>query len=540
MGAISLQLQTVSLPGSQLDMTFQLDDGDVRRAFDKVYSELAQQGSIPGFRPGRAPAAVIKRRFKPEILRDMFWMKAVETFVEPELEKEELKVIGQPDFPDFQEIEVEEGQPVEFTLKITVRPEPELPDYKGLKLHRLPAEVTDEQVAEVLGQMRQAAAKEKPVSDRPVQSGDVVAADLKITLAGQDEPVHESSQQFEVGSGRYTPAIDEALVGHNLDETVTLEHQYPEDHEDEDLAGQQATLSATIEEIRERLLPELDDDFAKTQGEYEGLEQLQGEVRERLEKEAAQRRQEALENDALSAVVRDTKIDLPEMLIDDLARRGFASFAEELQSNGMSVVEFAEIASTDVENLQLNERMRAEVALKVQFALEAIAAAEGVEVDEAALDEEIGLFAAEANVGEDFVRNALDLQEDLRERLEDRATRRLTIQKLLDAAEIEDVTQERYDEIKEQERQAAREKAEAEATAAEEAAKTAAEAAKAAEETAAETAEDAAEPVEDAVQADAEAVEDGAEVEEATPEPEPEAEAEPAPEAEAEADKLEA
>lgn len=531
MGAISLQLQTVSLPGSQLDMTFQLDDGDVRRAFDKVYSELAQQGSIPGFRPGRAPAAVIKRRFKPEILRDMFWMKAVETFVEPELEKEELKVIGQPDFPDFQEIEVEEGQPVEFTLKITVRPEPELPEYKGLKLHRLPAEVTDEQVAEVLGQMRQAAAKEKPVSDRPVQSGDVVAADLKITLAGQDEPVHESSQQFEVGSGRYTPAIDEALVGHNLDETVTLEHQYPEDHEDEDLAGQQATLSATIEEIRERLLPELDDDFAKTQGEYEGLEQLQGEVRERLEKEAAQRRQEALENDALSAVVRDTKIDLPEMLIDDLARRGFASFAEELQSNGMSVVEFAEIASTDVENLQLNERMRAEVALKVQFALEAIAAAEGVEVDEAALDEEIGLFAAEANVGEDFVRNALDLQEDLRERLEDRATRRLTIQKLLDAAEIEDVTQERYDEIKEQERQAAREKAEAEATAAEEAAKTAEEAAKAAEETAAETAEDAAEPVEDAVQADAEAVEDGAEAEEATPEPEPEAEAEPAPEA---------
>jgi len=540
MGAISLQLQTVSLPGSQLDMTFQLDDGDVRRAFDKVYSELAQQGSIPGFRPGRAPAAVIKRRFKPEILRDMFWMKAVETFVEPELEKEELKVIGQPDFPDFQEIEVEEGQPVEFTLKITVRPEPELPDYKGLKLHRLPAEVTDEQVAEVLGQMRQAAAKEKPVSDRPVQSGDVVAADLKITLAGQDEPVHESSQQFEVGSGRYTPAIDEALVGHNLDETVTLEHQYPEDHEDEDLAGQQATLSATIEEIRERLLPELDDDFAKTQGEYEGLEQLQGEVRERLEKEAAQRRQEALENDALSAVVRDTKIDLPEMLIDDLARRGFASFAEELQSNGMSVVEFAEIASTDVENLQLNERMRAEVALKVQFALEAIAAAEGVEVEEAALDEEIGLFAAEANVGEDFVRNALDLQEDLRERLEDRATRRLTIQKLLDAAEIEDVTQERYDEIKEQERQAAREKAEAEATAAEEAAKTAEEAAKAAEETAAETAEDAAEPVEDAVQADAEAVEDGAEAEEATPEPEPEAEAEPAPEAEAEADKPEA
>jgi trigger factor len=463
MGAISLQLQTAKLPGSQLDMTFKLDDSDVRRAFDKVYGELAQQGAIPGFRPGRAPASVIKRRFKPEILRDMFWMKAVETFVEPEMEKEDLHVIGQPDFPDFEQIEVAEGLPVEFTLKVTVRPEPELPEYKGLKLHRVAVEVTDEQVAAVLEQMRQTAAKEQPVSDRAVQTGDIVATELKITLEGQDEPVHTSSQSFEVGSGRYQPAIDEALIGHSLDESVTLDHAYPEDHEDEELAGQKATLGATIDEIRERLLPELDDEFAKTQGEYESLEQLQTEVRERLETEATQRSAESLENDALSAVVRDTTIDLPEILIEDLSSRGFASFAEELQSNGMSVAEFAEIANTDAESLRRNERMRAELALKVQFVLGAIAEAEGVEVDESALDEEISLFAAEAKVGDDFVRNALDLQDDLKERLEDRATRRLTIQKLIDDAEIEDVTQERYDEIKEQERQAAREKAEAEA-----------------------------------------------------------------------------
>jgi trigger factor len=493
MGEISLQLQTVQLPGSQLDLTFKLDDSDVRRAFDKVYGELAQQSAIPGFRPGRAPAAVIKRRFKPEILRDMFWMKAVETFVEPELEKEELKVIGQPDFPDFQEIEVVEGEPIEFSLKVTVRPEPELPDYKGLQLYRLPAEVTDEQVAKVLDQMRQSAAKEKPVSDRAVQGGDIVAAELKVTLAGQDEPVHESSQQFEVGSGRYTPAIDEALIGHSLDETVTLEHQYPEDHDDEELAGQQATLSATIEEIRERILPALDDEFAQSQGEYESLAQLQGELRERLAKEATQRSRESLENDALAAVVRDTKVDLPVVLVDDLARRGFESFAEELQSNGMSVEEFAEIADADVDTLQANERLRAEMALKVQLVLGAIAEAEGVEVDEAALEEEIGLFAAEAKVDEDFVRNALDLQEDLRERLEDRATRRLTIAKLLQTAQIEDVTQERYDEIKEQEREAARARAEAEAKAAEEAAQaaTAAEAAETVADAAAETAPEA-------------------------------------------------
>ena len=518
MGEISLQLQTAQLPGSQLDMTFKLDDSDVRRAFDKVYSELAQQGAIPGFRPGRAPAAVIKRRFKPEVLRDMFWMKAVETFVEPELEKDEIKVIGQPEFPEFDQIELVEGQPVEFTLKVTVRPEPELPEYKGLKLHRIVAEVTDEQVAEVLDQMRQSAAKEKPVSDRPVQSGDIVAAELKITLEGQDEPVHESSQQFEVGSGRYTPAIDEALVGHSLDEAVTLEYEYPEDHEAEELAGQKATLSATIEEIRERILPELDDEFAQGQGEYESLDQLRTELRERLEKQAADRSRETLENDALAAVVRDAKVDLPEILIEDIARRGFASFVEELQQNGMSVEEFAEIANADVDVLQRNERVRAEVGLKVQFVLGAIAEAEGVEADDAALEEEVTLFAAETGGDEAFIRNALEVQEDVRERLQDRAIRRLTIQKLLDTAEIEDVSQERYDEIREQERQAAREKAEAEAKAAEEAAAQAAAEAEAAEAT--------------------EAAEAAAPEAEVAPE-EAAAEAEPAAEAPAEADKPE-
>lgn len=459
MGEISLQLQTARQPGSQLDMTFQLDANDVRRAYDKVYAELGDQ-PVPGFRPGHVPASVIKRRVKPEMLRDMFWMKAMETFVEPELEKEELKVIGQPELPELDQIEVAEGQPVEFTIKVTVRPEPELPEYKGLQLHRMEASVTDEQVAEVIEQMRKAAAKENPVTDRPVQDGDVVTAELSITLAGQEEPVHTSSQNFEVGSGRYTPAIDQELLGHSVDETVTLEHEYPEDHEDEELAGQQATLKVTIEEIRERVLPELDDEFAKSQGEYESLEQLQTEVRERLEKEAAQRSREALENDALAAVVRDTKIDLPEMLVDDLARRGFASFAQELQASGMSLEEFAQMANADIETLQANERMRAELSLKVQFTLSAIAEAESIEVTDEDIEEEIGLFAAEANVDPDYLRQAMAVQEDFQERLNDRAMRRLTLQKLLESAEIKDVGREEYQEIKEQERQVAREKAE--------------------------------------------------------------------------------
>ncbi len=455
-----MQIQTAKLPGSQMDITFQLDSQDVQRAFNKAYQELGSQ-PVPGFRPGHVPPAVIRRRFKPEVLREMFWLKAIETFVEPELEKEEWQIIGRPEMPEFEELEVQEGQGVEFTIKVTVKPQPELPDYKNLKLYRVPPVVTEEQIDEVLEQMRQAAAKEKPVKDRPVQAGDLVSGELKITLAGQEEPIHESSQTLEVGSGRYTPAIDEALLGHHLDETITLEHEYPEDYEEPELAGQKATLTMTIEEIRERQLPALDDEFARSQGDYEDLAALRAAIRERLQQEAEKRCQENLENDALAAILADTKIDLPEILVEELAQRNFESFVEELQENGMSLQEFAQIAQTDVESLQQNARVRAEIALKVQFILEAIARAEDVTVSEEDIEQELALFAQEANVEESFVRQALEVQPNFRERLEDRALRRLAIQKIIESAVIEDVSEEQYQQIKEEQRKAAQEKAEA-------------------------------------------------------------------------------
>lgn len=500
-----MQLQTEKLPGSQLDLKFQLDKDDVRKAFDKVYSELAQGGAVPGFRPGKAPARLIKRRFKPEILRDMFWMKAVETFVEPELQKEELEVIGDPDFPDFSEIVVAEDEGVEFAIKVTVRPTPELPEYAGMKLNRMDASISDEDVAKVIEQMREAAAKEVDVEDRDtIADGDIVEAEVSVMLEGEEEPRHTSTQKFEIGSGRYQPAIDQEMVGKKIGDAVEVANEYPEDHPDEELAGNKGAIKATIQSIQVKVLPEVNDEFAQAQGEYTDLADLQAKMREKLEKDAATQSKQALENDALSTVVKDTVIDMPESIVDNVARRGYQSFLQDLQSEGLSLDQFKEIANVGDNVLMANERVRAGITLKVEFTLEALAKAEGIEVDDAAVEEEVAQFAAENNLEEKFVRDALDLQEGFREQLEARAQRRLTLQALLNKAEIEDVSRERYQEIKEEERKAEEEKAkreaeEAEAAAAAEAAQAEAEqaeepAAEAAEEPVAEAADAAEEP----------------------------------------------
>jgi trigger factor len=566
-----LQLLTAKQPGSQLDLTFQLDAQDVQKTFAKVYSELATRGQIPGFRPGKAPAAVIKRRYKSEVLRDMFWMTVVEDYVEKELEKEELEVLGEPEFPDFHEQEVSEDAPVEFTIKVSVKPEPQLPDYSGLKLHRLSAEVTEEQVARVIEDMRNAVATEQPVAGRDtVENGDIVEAEVVVQLAETDEPGEAVLEVFEIGSERYEPAIDEALVGQALESTVELPVEYPEDHEDDELAGKSGTVRATIKSIATRVLPELDDAFAQAQGEYEGLDDLRAKLRANLEAEATRHSHQTLENDALGAVVRGTVIDMPERLVDEVARHSFRSFMAELQQAGLTLEQFEQIATVEDGLLLANERVRAEAGLKVNFALEALAKAEGIEVDDAAVAEETATFAVENALDEDFVTRSLDLQEGFRDQITDRARRRLTIAAVLAKAEIEEVSAERYAEIKEEERQAreaeavakaeaeAAAKAEAEAAAlaeAEAAAKAEAEAAAQAEAEAAEAApsEEAPEAdeaasseaatVEPEAAADSEAGEPPAEPEAAVepepepavePEPEPAAEAEPEPAAEAE------
>jgi trigger factor len=463
-----LQLQTAKLPGSQVDLTFALDAQDVSRAFDKVFGELAKQGNVPGFRPGKAPAALIRRRYKPEMLRDMAWMRIMEDYVEGELQKEELEVMGDPEFPELEAIELAEGQGVEFTIRVTVRPTPELPDLTALKLHRVIPEVTEEDVAADLQRLQEAAGEEKPVADRDtVEKGDLAEVKLSVALEGEEESSSQGEQTLEVGSGRYQPAIDEQLIGHQVGETVEIPVDYPEDFEDAGLAGRKGTVTAEILVLKQRVLPELDDEFAQSQGEYESLEELQAKTRERLEKAAADNSRKSLENDALGAVVQGATIDMPAALVEQVGRRSFQSFVQDLQKEGLTLEAFKEISGLDEEAMERNERFRAEMGLKVDFVVEAVEKAEAIEATDADIEEELKLFGAENNLDEDFLHSALDLQEGFRDQLQQRAVRRLTVQRIIEQAQVEDVTAEQYREIKQAEREAREAEAAAKAAEAE-------------------------------------------------------------------------
>ncbi|MFP3904133.1 MAG: trigger factor, partial [Armatimonadota bacterium] len=445
------------LPGSELEVQVQLEAGEVDGAYDKIYQEISDQGGIPGFRPGHVPPIIIRRRVGEEDLQEMAWMRLVEEHYPKIIEEHEVEPIDDPTFPDLEELGLQEGEPLEFTFNIVVRPVPEMEQYKGIRVIKPGAEVTDEDVDNAIEQMRQSAAEEiKPDRDA-VSEGDIVTADLKVQLEDDDEPLSQAEQEFEIGSGRYDPPIDEKLIGRLVGQTVEIEHEYPEDYDDDDLAGQKATITVTIKELRERLVPDLDDEFAQQEG-FEDLEDLKETVREQVQRDLQRNAREEAENSALANILAGTTIDLPDRLVEQAAASEFENFQAELQREGLDMESFTEITGASEAEVRENERTRARAALKLNFVLSEIQKREEIEVEEEDLDQEIERFADSTGSDVDFVRQALELQDGLEDQLRERALRTKILDFILENAEVEEIPRDEWEEAKEAERKRLEEK----------------------------------------------------------------------------------
>ncbi len=454
-----MEVTKKQLPGSELEVQVQLEAGEVDGAYAKIYQEISDQGGIPGFRPGHVPPIIIRRRVGEEDLQEMAWMRLVEEHYPNILEEHDIEPLDDPTFPDLEDLDLAEGDSLEFIFNVIVQPVPEIEQYRGIQVIKPGVEISDEDIDNAIEQMRQSAAEEiKPDRDA-VSEGDIVTADLKVQLEDDDEPLSQAEQEFEIGSGRYDPPIDEKLIGRLVGQTVEIEHEYPEDYDDDDLAGQKATITVTIKELRERLVPDLDDEFAQQEG-FEDLEDLKETVREQVQRDLQRNAREEAENSALANILAGTTIDLPDRLVEQAASSSFENFQAELQREGLDMESFTEITGASEEEVRENERTRARAALKLNFVLSEIQQREEIEVEEEDLDEEIERFADSTGSDVDFVRQALELQDGLEDQLRERALRTKILDFILENAEVEEIPRDEWDEAKEAERERLEAKAE--------------------------------------------------------------------------------
>ncbi|WP_280263782.1 trigger factor [Nocardia wallacei] len=360
---------------------------ELKPDFDKAYKALAQQVRIPGFRPGKAPAKLLEARLGRGAVLEQVVNDALPARYSEAVTTSEVKVIGQP---QIEITKIEDGEELAFSAEVDVRPEISLPDYSSIEVTVDPIAVADEDIEQQLQSLRQRFGTLKSV-ERPVQDGDFVSIDLAATVDG--EAVEEASTtglSHEVGSGQLIEGLDETLIGMAAEEskdfTSTLvagEH-----------AGKEAVITVKVNSVKERELPEADDEFAQMASEFDTIDELQDDLRKRVEQGKKVQQAGEIRDKVLEALLDKTEVPLPEGAVQGEidavlhdAVHGFdhdeAKFAEALEAQGTSREEF------DKDSKQAAER-----SVKTQLLLDAIAESENTQVGQQELTERI-LFQAQ-------------------------------------------------------------------------------------------------------------------------------------------------
>ena len=355
--------------------------------FDAAVSDalrrLAGRVRLPGFRPGKAPAAMVERAVGWEAVRQ----EAVDALL-PELYGSALEQadIHPVDEPDVELSPVERGQPFVFTATVTVRPDVDLGDYLSLRVDVPATVVTDEQVEEMIEELRRRNSELRDV-ERPAQAGDVLRCSLVMRrgeelLSGDDE----NDRDLDIDRERLLPGLADALIGLDAGQERSFSLTLPEDFSREELRGAVVDVDVRVAAVRERILPPLDDSLAAFDDDHGStLDELRADYRRRLEEVTAERDREALEAAALEKLRDSAVIDLPDSMVEREIDRQVADLEMRLQQMGMPLDRYLEYTGSTIEKLRGERREAAVQRLRLELALDALAAAEGIEVDEAAV-----------------------------------------------------------------------------------------------------------------------------------------------------------
>jgi trigger factor len=422
-----VKISSQELESSQVVLEIEVDPPRVERAMDQAYRRVAGRLRVPGFRPGKAPRPLVERMVGRESLLE----DAIEHLV-PEIYREAVQEQSLRPIEDA-EFEVLETDPLRIKATVPVRPEVQLGDYRGLRRELTVPEVTDEQVATVLDQLRESHATWVPV-ERPVQLGDRVAMDVHGTA--NDQPlVDRDDVEYVVRAEdqRPVPGFAERLVGLSAGEEKSFTLPMPDDFEDKEVAGKEASFQVKVGWVKEKQLPELDDAFASTVGSFSTLDELKAQVREELQSGAEATARRELQDGVVEAVVGVAKLDLPPQAITRQAARLRQQLSDTLDNQGISVEQYRQITGKTAAEFDEELETQARRDLTRLFVLDAIADAEEVSVDAVEVEAEMRRAAGDGPNAARELRQAL-ARPETRNRFEALIRERKTIERLVELA----------------------------------------------------------------------------------------------------------
>lgn len=379
---------------------------EVNAGYKKAVQKIADQANIPGFRKGKAPRAIIEMHYgKEAVKQEAFEIVANKAYSEA-LDQEKLIPVSDP---KVEESTFEEGKDMELTIKVTLKPEPELGEYKGLHVEKKEVEVTDEQVdAQIKDMMGRDAKMVVAEEGAVIEKGDFAIIDFAGTVDGEPFSGGEGKgYPLEVGSNSFIPGFEDQLVGLSKGDSTDVEVTFPEDYFVKDLAGKEAIFKVNIQDVKRKELPELNDEYVASKTDFKTVEELRVNYKERMQKAAEANAKAEYEHELIDLAVANAKFSVPEIMIEDKISQMVEEMKMSLESRKMSLDMYMQYTGLDMAKIRENQRPVAEENVKTDLVLDAIAKAEDIQVDMADVDAEIAAISAQHGASPEEVKKII-------------------------------------------------------------------------------------------------------------------------------------
>ncbi|HEX3032812.1 MAG TPA: trigger factor [Bacillota bacterium] len=411
----------------------EVEAAKLEQALDSAYRKLVKKSNIPGFRKGKAPRAIMERHYGKEyILNEALDIILPDAYVEA-VDQTEIEPI---DRPQIELVQAEEGKDLIFKAKVEVKPEVTLGDYKGLEVNKPSVEVSDEDVDAEITKLQQRHAQVSTLDEGTVEQGDIAVIDFEGFKDGVAFPGGKGDDYpLEIGSGSFIPGFEEQLIGVKTGESKDVEVTFPENYQAEDLAGQPAVFKVTVKSIRRKEMLPLDDEFAKDVSDFDTLEELKADTKNKLKEAAENRAEFALKDQLIAKAVENASIEVPQVMVDARIRTMLEDMSYRLQRQGISLEDYFKFTGSNINAMMETMKPEAEKGVTTDLVLETIARTENIDATDEEVDAELAKMAEEYKQDVSVIKATMESQGQL-DNLKNSIAFKKTVDFLVDNAKL--------------------------------------------------------------------------------------------------------
>lgn len=378
---------------SKVEIEFTMDKKQFEEELEKAYKQNAKKFKVPGFRAGMVPRAIVEQTYGESVLYEFVIENTVDDAYRTAVVENNLEIVSRPEL-DIKQIGKDKD--FIFVVNVCVKPEATVKDYKGIEVKKVSTRVTKKDVDAELEKIREKNARIVTVEDRELKNGDISIIDFEGFTDGKAfEGGKAENFELTIGSGQFIPGFEDQMIGMKVNEERDINVKFPEEYHVKDLAGKDATFKVKLHEIKEKVLPEIDDEFAKDVSEFDNLEDYKKDLNKKIKADKENHAKIDMEQEAIDKFIEKVEVTIPEEMIDSEVDKMIEEMNANLSYQGLNIDQYLQYMGTTLDEYKKQMRDQAQRRIKLDLGLEYVAKEEKVEVEEKDIDEKIKELAAQ-------------------------------------------------------------------------------------------------------------------------------------------------